>query len=70
MNHAGHRRGTEYLFGGPCLMQVEQYGPLEWCCWRQSIVTGKTEVRAVVRADWPADRDPEDAFADDAVSGA
>jgi hypothetical protein len=70
MNHAGHRRGSNFIFGGPVAMPAEQYGPLEWCVFRTNVVTGQTEVRRVARADWPADRDPEEAFGDDADPGA
>jgi hypothetical protein len=69
MSHAGHRRGDDFVFGGPVMMQAVEFGPLQWCCWRQSTVTGETEVRVVDRTDFPPGRNPEDAFTDDGGPG-
>jgi hypothetical protein len=54
--------GSDYLFGGPVMMQREPYGPLEYCVWRQNVVSGVVETRVVPKT-WGT-KDPRAAFAD------
>lgn len=63
--HADPRRGSNYVFGGPVLMQRIEAGLLELCVWRQDLVTGQLDVRPVTRDQWPVERDPAEAFEDD-----
>jgi hypothetical protein len=62
MAHAGRRRGSRYIFGGPHWIQLRVFGPLEYCIWRQDIGSGALETRAISPDQWPPDSDPEDVF--------